>query len=47
MEDIMNCTNFDEEVLDLGVASIETKGPPGVDIDSQGGQNLTGGISND
>lgn len=30
------------EIVDLGVASIETKGPPGVDTESQGFQRQSG-----
>lgn len=40
-----NHEQLDEDVIDLGAASAETKGPPGVNIDSRGA--LPTGISDD
>lgn len=39
--------NVDEDVTDLGVASIETKGPPIPLHDSVGGRGSNTGISED
>lgn len=38
---------FDQEMIDLGCATIETKGPPAPDFDTQGGIVPLSGISND
>jgi hypothetical protein len=37
----------DDEVVELGVASIETKGLPAPAVDTVGGIHQQGGISND
>ena len=39
--------DLDLELVDLGCATIETKGPPAPDFDSLGGITPVGGISND
>ena len=38
---------LDQEVIDLGCATIETKGPPQSGLDVLGGANITTGITDD
>ena len=40
--------NFEhEDLIDLGAASVETKGTVGIPEDQAGGLNPTGGLSNE
>ncbi|WP_454882997.1 benenodin family lasso peptide [Sphingomonas oryzagri] len=38
---------LDQEMIDLGCATVETKGPPNTGLDVFGGANINGGISDD